>query len=75
VGYCSACDFPYVPCITEMEQHCLKDSFSSCATFYKHLGTEQIRMCEFNTLKSVKGGLMHAACKVSHKKPDMVKTV
>ena len=33
VGYCSACDFLYIPSILELEQQCFKDSFEFCVNF------------------------------------------
>ena len=33
VGYCSACDFFYIPSIIELEHNCFKDSFESCVNF------------------------------------------
>ncbi len=41
VGYCSACDFFYIPSIMELEQQCFKDSFESCVNFNNLHATTQ----------------------------------
>ncbi len=53
VAFCGASQFPYVPCIDEMERLCFRDGYAACPIFRNLKPTD---LAATGTLTKAKGG-------------------